>query len=146
MTMDDDIDGILRTMGTIAVVGVSDDPARPSHRVARYLLQSGYRVIPVNPQISSFLGMRSFPDLRSVPPDLHPIDVVDIFRRPEEVPAVVAQAIEVGARNIWMQEGVISREGARMATEAGLGLVMDRCMMKELLARRGGPKNGPGRI
>ena len=107
---------------TIAVVGLSPSPQRDSHRVAKYLKEHGYRVIPVNPMIDEVLGEKSYPDLKSVP---EPIDMVDIFRRSELVPPVVEEAIEVGAKYVWMQDGVINREAAEKAMEAGLLVVMD---------------------
>ena len=107
---------------TIAVVGLSPNPQRDSHRVARYLKEQGYRVIPVNPMTDEVLGEKSYPDLPSVP---EPIDMVDIFRRSELVPLVVDQAIQVGARYIWMQDGVVNQEAADKAEAAGLLVVMD---------------------
>ena len=107
---------------TIAVVGLSPNPQRDSHRVARYLKEQGYRVIPVNPMEDEVLGEKSYPDLPSVP---EPIDMVDIFRRSELVPPVVDQAIQVGARYIWMQDGVVNQEAADKAEAAGLLVVMD---------------------
>ena len=107
---------------TIAVVGLSPRPKRPSHYVARYLQEQGYRIIPVNPLIDDVLGEKSYPDLRSVPES---IDMVDIFRRSELVMPVVEQAIEVGARYIWVQDGVIDEEAAAMARAAGLLVVVD---------------------
>jgi predicted CoA-binding protein len=112
----------LRNSKTIAVVGLSDNPQRDSHRVAKYLQSQGYRIIPVNPMIEEALGERSYPDLKSVPEH---IDMVDIFRRSELVPPVVAEAIEVGVRYIWMQDGVINQEAAAKAEAAGIPVVMD---------------------
>jgi predicted CoA-binding protein len=112
----------LRNSKTIAVVGLSDNPQRDSHRVAKYLQSQGYRIIPVNPMIEEALGERSYPDLKSVPEH---IDMVDIFRRSELVPPVVAEAIEVGVRYIWMQDGVINQEAAARAEAAGIPVVMD---------------------
>ena len=112
----------LRNSHTIAVVGLSDNPARDSHRVAKYLQDQGYRVIPVNPMIQETLGEKSYPDLASVP---EAIDMVDIFRRSELVPPVVDQAIEIRAKYIWMQDGVIHGEAAAKAEAAGIPVVMD---------------------
>ena len=112
----------LRNSQTIAVVGLSDNPERDSHRVARYLQSQGYRIIPVNPMIEETLGEKSYPDLKSV---LEAIDMVDIFRRSELVPPVVDEAIEVGARYIWMQDGVVHQEAADKAEAAGIPVVMD---------------------
>ncbi len=122
---------ILKESKTIAVVGLSPDPSRPSHGVARYLMEQGYRVIPVNPMVKQVLGHESYPDLAAVP---EKIDVVDIFRSPEHVPPIVEAAIAKGIPTVWMQEGVVHQEAARRAREAGLRVVMDRCMMKEHLS------------
>ncbi len=126
--METNIERILREARTIAVVGLSPKPDRPSFGVAEYLQQRGYRIIPVNPTVDQVLGEKSYPDLKSVP---EKIDVVDIFRRPEDVPPVVEEAIQVGARAIWMQEGIINEAAAARARQAGLDVVMDRCMLKE---------------
>lgn len=115
------------SMKSIAVVGLSDNPERPSFRVAKYLMENGYEVIPVNPAISGWLGKKSYPDLASV---LQKIDAVDIFRKSEAVPEIVAQAIKAGAAAVWMQEGVASEQAAQQAEAAGLLVVMDRCMKK----------------
>ena len=119
---------ILNTYRTVAVVGLSPKPERPSNRVANYLKEQGYRVIPVNTYATEILGETCYPDLSSIP---EPVDVVDIFRRPEAVPPIVEEAIEIGAKAVWMQEGVINEEAAARAKEAGLLVVMDRCMLKE---------------
>ena len=123
-----DIKSILAESKTVAVVGLSPREERDSHRVAKYLQSQGYRIIPVNPKADEILGERSYPDLASIP---DPIDVVDVFRRSEAVPEIVEGAIKVGARTVWMQEGVIHEEAAARAREAGLRVVMDRCMLKE---------------
>jgi len=119
---------ILKSSRVVAVVGLSPNPDRPSHRVASYLKEHGYRIIPVNPQETKILGERSYPALSSIP---EPVDVVDIFRRSQEVAPIVEDAIEIGARAVWMQEGVINEEAATRAKEAGLLVVMDKCMLKE---------------
>jgi len=123
-----DIKSILEESKTVAVVGLSPREERDSHRVAKYLQSRGYRIIPVNPNADEVLGERSYPDLASVP---EPIDVVDVFRRSEAVPEIVEEAIKVGARTVWMQMGVVHEEAAARAREAGLQVVMDRCMMVE---------------
>jgi predicted CoA-binding protein len=128
MNQADIIEEILKESKTIAVVGLSADPARPSHSVARYLQEQGYRIIPVNPTVEEVMGEKCYPDLASVP---EAVDVVDIFRRPEHVPAIVEEAIAKGARAVWMQEGIVHQEAAARAREAGLMVVMDRCMLKE---------------
>ncbi|MCX8195022.1 MAG: CoA-binding protein [Candidatus Micrarchaeota archaeon] len=116
------------SMKKVAVVGLSDNPERPSFNVAKYLSEQGYEIIPVNPMIAEWQGKRSFPDLLSIKGQ---IEVVDIFRKSEAVPEIVSQAILAGAKAIWMQEGVANEEAARKAREAGLLVVMDRCMKKE---------------
>lgn len=118
----DVIDEILAHSRTVAVVGLSLDPERPSHYVARYLQERGYRIIPVNPMIEGALGEKSYPSLKSVP---EPVDLVDIFRRSEHVMPVVVEAIEIGARYVWMQDGVINEEAAARAEAAGLLVVVD---------------------
>jgi len=117
-------------INTIAVVGISDNPERDSYRVARYLQQAGFRVIPVNPTLTEVLGERCYPSLRDIPPDIK-VDVVDIFRKPEHVPPVVEQAIERKVPVVWMQLGVHHPQAAAMAEEAGLEVVMDRCIKVE---------------
>ena len=119
---------ILQSARTVAVVGLLGKRYRPSYGVAEYLKREGYRVIPVNPEETEVLGEKCYPDLDSVPGD---IDVVDIFRKPEFVPEIVEAAIRKGAKVIWMQEGVIHEEAARRAREAGLTVVMDRCILKD---------------
>jgi predicted CoA-binding protein len=118
----------LRAAKTIAVVGLSGRLFRPSHGVAEYLQRAGYRVIPVNPRETEVLGEKAYPDLASVP---LPVDIVDIFRRSEYVPEIVEEAIRIGAKTVWMQEGVIHEDAARRALAAGLEVVMDRCILKE---------------
>ena len=112
----------LTKSSTIAVVGLSPNPQRDSHRVAKYLQAQGYRIIPVNPMVEEVLGEKSYPDLSSVP---EPVHMVDIFRRSEYVAPVVEEAIQIGAKYIWMQDGVIDEEAAAMARSAGLLVVMD---------------------
>ncbi|HWQ56637.1 MAG TPA: CoA-binding protein [Bryobacteraceae bacterium] len=119
---------ILESARTIAVVGISSKRFRPSHGVAEYMRRAGYRIIPVNPEETEVLGEKAWPDLDSVP---EPVDIVNIFRRPEFVPDLVEAAIRIGARVVWMQEGVIHEEAARRAEAAGLTVIMDRCILKE---------------
>lgn len=126
--MREDIEKILKTFRTIAVVGISNKLGRPSLTVANYLKSQGYDVIPVNPAIPEVLGVKCYPDLESVPVD---IDVVDIFRKPEDVMPVIESAIRKGAKAVWMQEGIVNDDAAAIAREAGLMVVMDRCMLKE---------------
>lgn len=119
---------------TIAVVGISDDPERPSHFVASFLLAHGYNIIPVNPRLIQWEGLKCYPDLPSIPVR---VDVVDIFRRPEAVPPIVDEAIAIKARAVWMQEGIINEEAAAKARDAGIEVVMDKCMKKEYIKFRG---------
>ncbi len=119
---------LLSTATTIAVVGCSPDPRRPCHDVTRYLIDSGYYIYPVNPKHTQILGLPCLPDLASVPA---PIDIVDIFRRSEEAGAHVDEAIDVGAKAVWLQVGVIDEEAAARARDAGLEVIMDRCTMDD---------------
>lgn len=122
------ISEILHSNHTIAVVGLSSKKYRASYGVAEYLQRHGYRIIPVNPNENEVLGEKCYPDLDSIP---EAVDIVDIFRRSEFVPEIVEAAIRKGARVVWMQEGVMHEEAARRATEAGLAVVMDRCLLKD---------------
>jgi hypothetical protein len=122
------ITDLLRSARTIAVVGLSSKKARPSHGVTDYMLHAGYRIIPVNPNETEVLGEKAYPDLDSVP---EKIDVVNVFRRSESVPEIVDAAIRIGARAVWMQEGVMHQEAAKRARQAGLVVIMDRCLLKE---------------
>lgn len=119
---------ILRDSKTIAVIGLSSKPFRPSYGVSEYMQRNGYRIIPVNPSEAEVLGEKCYADLDAVP---EPVDIVDIFRRPEFVPEIVEAAIRKGAKVIWMQEGVVHEDAARRAREAGLDVVMDHCILKE---------------
>ena len=119
---------ILNSGRVIAVVGLSPRHDRPSYQVANYLKEQGYRIIPVNPTVKEILGETCYPDLASI---TEPIDAVDIFRRSEEVPDIVEEAIKIGAKAVWMQEGVVNEEAAGRARDAGLMVVMDKCMLKE---------------
>lgn len=119
---------ILHGNKTIAVVGLSDKPERQSYRVAEYLQQSGYKIIPVNPRISEVLGEKAYPDLESIPGK---IDVVDVFRKSEEVLPVVKSAIAIGAKAVWLQEGIYNEEAAKLAEEAGIDFIMGLCMLQE---------------
>jgi uncharacterized protein len=118
---------ILGSARTIAVVGLSPDPRRASHGVARYLQRAGYRIIPVNPKIDEVLGERAYPSLKAVP---EPVDVVDVFRRSEFVGPIVEDAIAIKAAAIWLQDGVVDEAAAGRARAAGLDVVMDDCMMR----------------
>ena len=120
--------GILNTARTIAIVGLSPNELRASHFVGFYLRRHGYRVVPVNPREREIFGETSYPDLASVPFD---VDVVNVFRAPEAVPGIAREAVKIGAGTLWCQYNVISPEGGRIAEEAGLKVVMDRCMKVE---------------
>ncbi|MEE9261418.1 MAG: CoA-binding protein [Dehalococcoidia bacterium] len=122
--MADLVERQLKESKTIAVVGLSPNPDRDSNRVALYLQRVGYRVIPVNPMVEEVLGEKSYPDLKSIPADIN-IDMVDVFRRSELVEPVVDEAIEVGVKFIWMQDGVIHDESAKKAEAAGIPVIMD---------------------
>ena len=122
------IPDLLRKSRTIAVVGLSSKRFRPSYGVAEYMQEQGYRIIPVNPNESEVLGEKSYRSIEDVPEH---IDIVDIFRRSEFVGPIVESAIRVGANAVWMQEGVVHEEAAQKARDAGLAVVMDRCILKE---------------
>lgn len=124
----DPITDVLRKAKTIAVVGLASSPLRPSHGVAAYMQQHGYRIIPVNPMISESLGEKSYPSLLDIP---EKVDIVNVFRRPEFVPEVVEQAIQIKAPVLWLQETVVHEEAAEKARTAGVFVVMDRCILKE---------------
>jgi predicted CoA-binding protein len=127
------IEKIFSEAKTIAVVGLSSNPSRPSYNVARYLQSQGYRIIPVNPNETAVLGEKAYPRLEDVP---EKIDIVELFRRSDEVGRHVDEAMRIGAHAVWMQEGVIDEMAARKAQGAGLDVVMDRCMLKEHMRRR----------
>ncbi len=113
---------------TIAVVGISEDPMRPSYSVAAFLIEHGYNIIPVNPKLTEWEGKKCYPDLLSIPMK---IEIVDIFRRSEAVPPIVDEAIAIKAKVVWMQEGIINEEAASKARAAGIEVVMDKCLKKE---------------
>ncbi|HWR50302.1 MAG TPA: CoA-binding protein [Bryobacteraceae bacterium] len=119
---------LLKGAKTIAVVGLSSRPMRASYGVSEYMKSQGYRIIPVNPGESEVLGEKAYPDLDSVP---ERIDIVDVFRRPEHVPDVVEAAIRIGAKAVWLQEGIVHDAAAERARAAGLEVVQDRCILKE---------------
>jgi predicted CoA-binding protein len=119
--------GFFNKIKTIAIVGLSDDPSRPSFEVGKYLMDHGFKVIPVNPNIDNFLGIKSYRSLSDIK---ETVDVVDIFRRSEFVEPIVDEAIKIGAKTIWMQEGITNKKAADKAQTSGLTVVMDMCMMK----------------
>jgi len=124
----EEVQAILKEHKTIAVVGLSPKPERDSHKVARYLREQGYDIIPVNPGQKQILGSRSYPNLKAIP---SPVDIVDIFRRPEAIPPIVDDAIEIGAKVVWMQLGIANNQAAEKAREAGLQVVMSKCIKVE---------------
>lgn len=124
----DPITDLLKKAKTIAVVGLSDSPFRPSHGVSAYMQAQGYKIVPVNPTIENALGEDSYASLLDVK---ERIDIVNVFRRPEFVPGVVDQAIQLKVPVIWMQEGVVHEAAAEKARQAGITVIMDRCILKE---------------
>ena len=124
---------VLQRAKTIAVVGLTDTPTRPSYGVSHYMQAQGYRIIPVNPNITDWMGEKAYASLLDVP---EKIDIVDVFRRSEAVPDVVEQAIQIKAPVIWMQEGVIHEAAAEKARQTGIFVVMDKCILKEHIKRR----------
>ena len=129
---DDTINRILK-MHTIAVVGLSPKPERASHDVARYLLDQGYKIIPVNPVQEQILGLKCYPDLSAIP---EPVDLVNVFRRPEHCAAIAEEAVAIGAKALWLQLGIANDEAARLASDGGLLVVMDHCIKIEHARRR----------
>ena len=123
-----EITEILQSCRVVAVLGLSNDPSRPSYRVAQYLQEHGYRIVPVNPGCQEVLGDRCYPALRDIP---FPVAIVDIFRNVNAIPAIVDEAIAVGAKVVWMQLGLEEPHSARKARQAGLQVVMDRCLKIE---------------
>ncbi|MCL4329120.1 MAG: CoA-binding protein [Candidatus Thermoplasmatota archaeon] len=122
---------ILKKNRKVAVVGISDKPDRDSYRVAEYLSRKGYKIYPVNPTLKEWNGVRAYPDLKSIPRS-EGIEIVDVFRKPEAVLPIAQEAVEVGAKVLWLQEGVVNKDAADLAHGKGLKVVMDRCMMKEV--------------
>ena len=134
---EDDVVQKILGMKIVAVVGLSKDPSKPSHDVAKYLLEHGYQIIPVNPTVQEVLGQKSYPSLLELPDDLkRKVDVVDIFRRAEDVPPTVDEAVQLHSalghpKAIWMQLGIVNEQAATAARDAGMDVVMDRCMKIE---------------
>lgn len=124
----EEVRNIFAASKVVAVVGLSDKPHRSSHQVAAYLQSQGYRIIPVNPHVAEVLGERAYSSLREIPGS---VDIVDVFRKPEAVPSIVVDAIKIGAKVIWMQEGIAHNAAADSARAAGLRVVMNKCMLKE---------------
>jgi predicted CoA-binding protein len=124
---DRELRALLGQVHTIAVVGLSSKPRRPSLGVAGYLQEHGYRIVPVNPRETEVLGERAYPSLRDIPPDI-PIDVVDVFRRAEETPEVARDAVAIGAKVLWLQADIVNEDAYRIASEAGLDVIMGVCI------------------
>ena len=126
---------ILQEARTVAVVGASPDISRHSNAVTAYLMAAGYRVIPVNPNTEEVLGLKSYPDLKSIP---DPVDIVNVFRSPEHAPGIAEEAVAIGARVVWLQEGVVNEAAADIALRAGMEVIMDRCVARAhaLMTRR----------
>ena len=129
----DEIRRLLNSVHSIAVVGLSPNPARPSFRVAQGLQGFGYRIVPVRPLVAEVLGQKAFPDLESL---IELPDIVDVFRAAEHVPAIVESCIRLGIKNLWLQDGVIHEAAAQRAREAGITVVMDRCMWRDAVHMR----------
>lgn len=123
---DDELESILRSARIIAVVGLSSNPERYSFEVASYLQDRGYRILPVNPNETEVLGERAYPSLLEIPEG---VDVVDVFRRPEETPEVARQAVKIGAKVLWLQNDIINHEARRIAEDGGLAAIMGVCIM-----------------
>ncbi|MGC2160795.1 MAG: CoA-binding protein [Silvibacterium sp.] len=128
------IQEILATCKTIAVVGLSNNEARASHGVSRFMQSRGYRIIPVNPRIESALGEKAYPTLGAACAAVHEIRLVNVFRAPEYIPEIVEEAIQLRVPYLWLQEGVVHPAAARRAEAAGVGVVMNRCILKERMA------------
>ena len=128
--MKDRILELLKKAKTIAVVGLTDDPSKPSYGVSQYMQSNGYRIVPIHPKLSKVLGERAYPSL-SEAAKAEKIDLVDVFRRPDAVPAIVDEVLALGIPALWLQETVVHEEAARKAREAGVLVVMDKCIMKE---------------
>ena len=126
-----EIDAFLRRIRTVAILGLSDTPGRPSHNVAKALQNFGYRIVPVNPAATEILGVRAWPDLDAAIAGAGPVDAVDVFRRPEHVAAIVEECIRLKVPALWLQDGVIDEAAAQKARDAGIFTVMNRCMFRD---------------
>ena len=126
-----EIDSFLRRIRTVAILGLSDTPGRPSHNVAKALQNFGYRIVPVNPTATEILGVRAWPDLDAAIAGAGPVDVVEVFRRPEHVAGIVEDCIRLKVPALWLQEGVIDEAAAQKARDAGIFTVMNRCMFRD---------------
>lgn len=132
--MEDKILNLLKSAKTIAVIGLTDDPSKPSYGVSEYMQRNGYRIVPINPKLKEVLGERAYPTLTEAA-KAEKIDVVDVFRRPDAVPEIVDEVLKLRLPALWLQETVVHEEAARRAREAGVFVVMDRCILKEHAAR-----------
>jgi len=126
---DKELEALLGEAKVIAVVGLSSKPWRDSYEIAEYLQSKGYRIIPVNPKETEVLGERAYASLQEIPVDVR-VDVVDVFRRAEETPAVARDSVAIGAKALWLQDGIVNEEAARIATDAGLDVVMGVCIRR----------------
>jgi uncharacterized protein len=126
-----EIDSFLRRIRTVAILGLSETPGRPSHNVAKALQNFGYRIVPVNPKATEILGVRAWPDLDAAIAGAGPVDVVEVFRRPEHVAGIVEDCIRLKVPALWLQEGVIDETAAQKARDAGIFTVMNRCMFRD---------------
>lgn len=126
-SLEDRIESIIAGTRVIAVVGASPNPGRPSHMVMSYLIENGFQVIPIRPKVKEILGRTCYENLMEVP---LPVDVVDVFRKPEACPGIARAAVAIGAKTLWLQEGIVSDEAARIAREGGLQVVMNQCIKK----------------
>lgn len=146
-TQDRELRALLKRARTVAVVGLSSRPDRPSFQVAAYLQRNGYRIVPVNPSETEVLGETAYPSLLELPEDVH-VDVVDVFRRAEHTPEIARQAVAVGAKTLWLQEGIVSDEAAAIASDAGLDVIMGVCMrhvrQRLMEMEPDGPTDEPG--
>lgn len=131
-----EIEALLRRAKTIAVVGLSATPGKPSYHVAEELQKFGYRIVPVNPTADRILGERAWPDLAAALQNAGPVDIVDVFRKPDAVAGIVDESIRLGVKALWLQEGVVDESAARRAQAAGILTIMDRCLFKERRALR----------
>ncbi|HEY5731847.1 MAG TPA: CoA-binding protein [Anaerolineales bacterium] len=141
MNNDQEMREILLSANTVASVGLSSSDEKESYWIVFFLKEQGYRMIPVNPKADEILGEKAYPSLSDIPDK---VDVVQVFRRPEDVPPVVEEAIKIGAKVVWMQEGIVNEEAARMAREAGLQVVMGVCMRATHKRLKIGPKPNMG--
>lgn len=126
-SLEDRIESIIAGIRVIAVVGASPNPGRPSHMVMSYLIENGFQVIPIRPKVKEILGRTCYKNLMEVP---LPVDVVDVFRKPEACPEIARAAVAIGAKTLWLQEGIVNDEAARIAREGGLQVVMNHCIKK----------------